>query len=99
MNFLQHLSVSVQQARKIYTSFALLNTISVLFSIGYSNTATLKFCAPQTANYKRKAILAKKYLLLRPQTKTPSTHLEGVFLLHKLYRHISQYLPRTLLIL
>ena len=40
------------------------------------------------------------YKSLTVQTqKTLSTHLEGVFLLHKLYRHISQYPPRTLLIL
>ena len=36
MNFLQPLSAQAQQARKIYTSFALLNTVSVLLSIGYS---------------------------------------------------------------
>ena len=35
MNFLQPLSASAQQARKIYTSIALLNTVSVLLSVGY----------------------------------------------------------------
>lgn len=33
--FLQPLSAQAQQARKIYTSFALLNNVSVLFSIDY----------------------------------------------------------------
>ena len=35
---------------------------------------------------------------LTPQTKTPSIHIEGIFLLHKLYRHINQYQPYSLLI-
>lgn len=36
---------------------------------------------------------------LTPQTKTPSIHIEGIFLLHKLYRHINQYQHHSLLIL
>lgn len=35
MDFSQPLSAQAQQARKVYTSFALLNNVFILFSIDY----------------------------------------------------------------